>query len=145
MAPDFSKEGYLPPGVHRWEWSTFQVAFGWTSRRRHLLGGMALALQALRIASCRRIFVDGSFVTNKERPDDYDACWDITGVDVRKLDPILLTFDSGRAAQKVKFRGELFPANFIADHASGQRYLEFFQQDLDGRPKGIVEINLGHS
>ncbi len=88
-------------------------------------------------AGCRRAYVDGSFVTSKEVPGDFDGCWDHVGVDFDALDPVLLDFDGHREAQKAKFEGEMF----IAD-APGNPFLEFFQLDRDGRPKGIIQINL---
>ena len=36
-------------------------------------------------------------------------------MDLDKLGPVLLVFDSGRAAQKAKFGGEFFPAGWPAD------------------------------
>jgi hypothetical protein len=86
---------------------------------------------------CARAYVDGSFVTSKGEPGDFDGCWDHNGVDFDALDPVLLDFDGHREAQKAKFEGEMF----IAD-APGNRFLEFFQLDRDGRPKGIIQINL---
>ncbi len=59
------------------------------------------------------------------------------------LDRILLTFDPGRVAQKTKYGGEMFLAHAIAERRIGQRFLEFFQQDRDGRAKGIVALELG--
>ena len=47
-----------------------------------------------------------------------------------------------RAAQKAKYGGELFRANTIADSVSRKTYLDFFQEDRNGNPKGIVAINL---
>ena len=47
------------------------------------------------------------------------------GVDPDQLDPILLTFDRGRAAQKAKYPGELFPAQFT-EGGSGMTFLNFF-------------------
>jgi hypothetical protein len=43
--------------------------------------------------------------------------------------------------KKAKYGGELFPASAIASF-DGKTFLEFFQQDRDGNPKGIVVINL---
>jgi len=58
------------------------------------------------------------------------------------LDPILLDFSNGRAAQKAKYLGELFPAE-TPEGSTGRTFLEFFQIDKQtGRPKGIVGINL---
>ena len=48
------------------------------------------------------MYLDGSFVTAKEFPSDFDGCWDPDGVDGAKLDPVLLVYDNLRAAQKAK-------------------------------------------
>ncbi len=76
------------------------------------------------------------------RPDRFDCCWETQGVQLAKLDPVLKTFDPGRAAQKGKYRGEFFLADWPADPA-GTRFLEFFQRDkATGQPKGIIAIDL---
>jgi hypothetical protein len=99
-------------------------------------------LEALKKAGSRRVYIDGSFVTAKPEPGDYDACWDIDGVDVEGLDSVFLDFSGGRAAQKRKYFGEFFPAQ-MPEGASGRAFLEFFQTDKEtGRPKGIVGLNL---
>jgi len=106
------------------------------------MDGLRCALVALKAAGCQLAIIDGSFVTQKDDPQDYDGCWEAKGVDPSKLDPILLRFDSGRIAQKTKFRGELFPAEAIANSKTGRRYMDFFQHDRDGRPKGVTAIDL---
>jgi len=75
------------------------------------------ALDSLRAAGCQRAYIDGSFVTDKDDPEDFDACWEVAGVDPARLDPELLDFSKRRAAQKAKYRGELFPADSGADPA----------------------------
>jgi hypothetical protein len=111
--------------------------------RLALLSGLKAALDALRAAGCRRAYIDGSFVTAKERPADFDGCWEVDGVDLARLDPVLTTFAQRRAAQKRKYGGELFPADWPAD-AHGTSFLDFFQRDrASGRPKGIIAIDLG--
>jgi hypothetical protein len=86
--------------------------------------------------------VDGSFVTNKPHPGDFDGCWDVDGVDPDRLDSVLLVFDNRRAAQKAKYGGEMFPAQ-LNEGATGQTFLEFFQVDkATGRAKGIVQLDL---
>ena len=97
---------------------------------------------ALKTAGCQTVYVDGSFVTDKEVPEDFDACWDLTGVDPDLIDPILLTFDPGRTAQKTKYLGELFPSTARSGNP-GPVFLDFFQTDRDtGNPKGIIAIDL---
>ena len=105
--------------------------------------GFRAAIENLKDTGCRVVYLNGSFVTSKTHPNDYDACWEEAGVDPTALDSVLLTFDAGRATQKAKYLGELFPASIIAD-AEGLSFLEFFQTDNEtGRPKGIIAIDLG--
>jgi hypothetical protein len=142
MIPAFNILGNLPPGVHEATWQEFSDHFGTTPYRRRLLAGLKAALEALRAAGCRRVYINGSFVTAKRRPNDYDRCWDIEGVNPDRLDPVLLTFDRGRAAQKAKYQGELFPAQF-REGGSGTTFLEFFQIDKEtGDAKGIIVVEL---
>ena len=133
--------GNLPPGEHLADWIAVVERFGTTPWRRQLLEGLAHALRDLRAAGCKRAYVDGSFVTTMEHPGDFDACWDLDGVDFDVIDEVLLTFDSGRRAQKAKYRGELFPADATADPL-GTLFRDFFQRDRDGNPKGIIVIDL---
>lgn len=88
------------------------------------------------------VYIDGSFVTAKDTPGDFDACWNVEGVAPERLDPIFLDFSDGRAAQKRRFGGELFPAQ-LPEGITGRTFLAFFQTDRrTGRGKGIVAIRL---
>ncbi len=142
MIPDFQADtGNLPSGEHTATWPEMIERFGHTPRRRQLLAGLMRALRLLKAAGCGRVYVDGSFVTAKDEPGDFDACWDASGVDFDSIDPRLLTFDRGRATQKAAFLGELFIADARAD-PQGTLFLDFFQTDREGRRKGIVVIDL---
>ena len=57
--------------------------------------GLRAALENLKAAGCRTVYLNGSFVTSKDLPNDYDACWEEPGVDPEALDSVLLTFDPG--------------------------------------------------
>ena len=138
----FGIDGLLPPGIHWTNWEDFSRKFGGNPWRQKLLSGLRAALENLKDAGCRTVYVNGSFVTDKVLPNDYDACWEEDGVDPEALDPVLLTFDPGRATQKAKYMGELFPASVIAS-SEGLSFLQFFQTDKNtGKPKGIVAIDL---
>ena len=82
-----------------------------------------------------------STAASSPHPGDFDACWDLDGVDFDVIDEVLLTFDAGRRAQKAKYRGELFPADAAADPL-GTLFRDFFQHDRDGNHKGIIVIDL---
>lgn len=132
----------LPPGVHFATLAEVEARFASNARRRAQFKGLIAALTNLRGAGCQRAFLDGSFVTAKPLPGDYDACWDPKGVNPTFLDPVLLTFENNRAAQKAKYLGELFPSTIPAD-AAGTIFVEFFQVDrFTGAQKGIVWIDL---
>jgi hypothetical protein len=142
VIPDFEEEtGNLPPGIHEASWEEVAERFGATSLRRRLLGGLRQVLDSLMNAGCRRAYIDGSFVTKKEVPGDFDGCWEAAGVDPGKLDPVLLEFRDLRASQKAKFGGEVFPIEEAPP--GGTTILDFFQRDRDGRPKGIIAVDLG--
>jgi hypothetical protein len=143
MIPDFTADGLLPPGVHWATWEEIQERFGASGHRRSLLRGLRRALVALKDAGCERVYLNGSFVTTKTTPGDYDACWDLAGVDVDRLDPVFRQFDwNGRAAQKAKYEGEFLISDFM-EARSGLIFVEFFQTDRDsGDVKGIVAIDL---
>ena len=107
-----------------------------------LLEGLRAALENLRNAGCHVAYIDGSFVTGKLYPRDFDACWDEDGVDPTALDPVLLRFEVGMVAQKEKYLGEFYPARSIAD-GDGRTFLQFFQFESNtDTPKGIVAIDL---
>jgi hypothetical protein len=135
------QDGLLPPGIHWAKWDEIEERFGTTEHRRALLAGLHMALLSLAAAGCRSAYIDGSFVTDKQRPNDFDACWDPNGVDLDALDPLLLELAHPRATQKARFGGELFPN--VAEAGSGSLFVDFFQTDRDtGGPKGIVAIDL---
>lgn len=147
MVPPFDlASGNLQPGVHEATWSEIVARYGYNPRRLTLLSGLKAALDSLRQAGYARAYLDGSFVTAKEVPNDFDACWEMAGVNfdlLEMLDPILLDWHNRRAAQKARFGGEIFIAESAAD-PWGTLYLEFFQHDRNtGEPKGIVAIDLG--
>lgn len=139
MVPEMV-DGRLPPGEWDTSWSELEAVFGTSDWRRFLLTGCLRALQSLKSAGCGRVWIDGSFVTAKAHPEDIDACYDPIGVDRSLLHPALTDMSPGRPAQKAAFGCEFFPN--IVEAASGKFFVEFFQQDRDGHPKGIVVINL---
>ena len=141
MLPEFNADGLLPPGVHVAEWEELVGRFGYNPWRVRLLIGLGSALDNLKLAGCRTAYIDGSFVTSKEYPNDFDGCWDEVGVDPLALDPALLDFGNGRVAQKAKYYGEFLPAS-VVEVASGLSFLDFFQTTETGERKGIVAIDL---
>ena len=138
MIPAFDpKTGYLPAGEHEASWDEITARFGWNSTRRRLLGGLQEMARSLHTAGCDFFLLDGSFVTSKEYPDDFDACCDFSKINIRKTD---LRLFGTRNEMKADFLGELFPEHYAADGRFTFR--EFFQTDRDGTAKGVVRLLL---
>src|SRR5580700_10897259 len=115
MTTDFdSLTGYLPVGVYPMEWGCFSSRFTWNPRGRFLWEGLYRALVNLRNAGCGAVIVDGSFVTSKDQPADYDAAFDPVGVNGSLVDPVLLRHDDERKAMKAKYFGDVFPWGAVA-------------------------------
>jgi hypothetical protein len=142
VIPPFQPDGTLPPGVHWADSMEIQARFGQSPHRHQLLQGFLGAVKELKAVGCKEVFLDGSFVTAKTSPNDYDACWGTGGVDPSQLDAVFFDFTNRRARQKARFQGEFFPAD-TKEGLSGRTFLEFFQVDKQtGDPKGIVGLQL---
>jgi hypothetical protein len=94
----------------------------------------------LRAAGCQQAYLDGSFVTVKEAPGDYDLCWDMDGVDLGKLDAVILNVTPPRAEQHARYRGDILPN--VLENSSGAPFVDFFRRNkVTGGRKGVVVIN----
>ena len=121
--------------------SDIEDRYATNERRRMLFEGLERALACLRRAGCKTVYLDGSFVTEKPEPGDYDVCWEVAGVDLVQLDPVLRDFSDKRQKQKDKYGGEFFPAESLADGVIFFR--DYFQQDRHtGKPKGMIRIHV---
>jgi hypothetical protein len=132
----------LSPGIHQLTLVNFRNMFVFNDIRRKQFHGLIRGLQSLKLAGCSIVYIDGSYVTKKPNPGDYDACWEHTNVDIPKLDEVFVDFTDERAAQKNKYEGEFFPAYTAAD-SYGNIFLNFFQIEKNsGQAKGIIQLNL---
>ena len=145
MIPDFISDSsllypILPPGIWDADIEEIERRFVTNERRTKLFSGLRQSVENLFRAGCQQIFLDGSYVTEKPLPNDFELCWDTAHVDPDLLDPVFLVFDNGREAQKKKYLGEFFPALMI-EGFTGKPFLEFFQTDKhSGKRKGIIRL-----
>ena len=142
----YTDDGYLEPGIHYMTWEKFYNEFCFSLKRELLLEGLERAIKVLTQCGCTELYVDGSFVTRKLEPTDYDACWEgdleAVAAKMQVYEPVFLDFTNGRKKQKLKYFGEIFPAEITAD-SKGTLYLDFFQQiRFSEDKKGIVAIKL---
>jgi|AGTN01.2.fsa_nt_gi hypothetical protein len=140
MIPKFDKRGNLPAGKpYKATWEQFVDHFGYNERRETLLAGMILALYNLKEAGCKRVYIDGSFITTKKNSSDWDGCWEIEGVDFDRLDSVIADEKFHHEERKEKYLGDLF---LHSPRLPGAHWVNRFQKDRDGKAKGIVVIEL---
>lgn len=144
MIPRFTDEGLLPPGVHETDLKELKETMGWSRKRRELLEGLEEVLELMASCGVVRVYLDGSFVTDKDRPNDVDGCYDlaedVTAEDLERLAPIFPPNPEGRAEAKRRFGVDLFPAA-ATELGSGQPFLRFFQTDREGRERGVLSVD----
>jgi hypothetical protein len=131
----------LPPGVHDATFSEVKSRFATNEKRESMYEGLLRGCRSLESAGCAVVYLDGSYVTEKPTPGDFDVCWDPNAVDPSKLDPVLLDFGDRRRNQRQKYGGEFFPSSARAD--GSRTFVEFFRTDRDtGKEKGVIRIRL---
>jgi len=137
----FNKAGTLNPGIHKMSWEKFYDYFSFSERRIELLKGLEKVVAILREIGATHIYIDGSFVTDKLDPKDWDACYDCPLSQIDKLADMYPFSD--KKEQKKLYKGELY----FAGHSPFFRnrevsYLDFFQKRKENPAlkKGIVEL-----
>jgi hypothetical protein len=88
--PDFDLHGNLPPGEYLVTWTEFATRYGYNAHRQAILDNIRSWIAHVQAAGCRTAWIDGSFICAKESPGDYDACWDVTGVNRSLVNPHLV-------------------------------------------------------
>jgi hypothetical protein len=145
MDLEYNQFGNLVPGVHEMEWEEFKEKFGITDHRLWLIEGIELAIEDLRKVGCPAIFIDGSFVTKKAIPTDFDLCWEDEGISLKDVKKICYPLvDCGWRMSTIieRYRGEVVPKNNIIDLDKGLTVYAWYTEDRQGRDKGIIKINI---
>lgn len=140
--PAFRSDGYLPEGMYLASEAEVTFRFGTENRRRRqLIIRVRRWIELARLIKASRLFIDGSFVTAKSRPNDVDAVvllpsnfeWQVAANSdaAAEFEQMLLT----------RRPEEIFAAE---DETDWLEWVEFFSRtrEEDGRRKGLVEIQL---
>ncbi len=142
--PDFDEEsGYLPGGTHDASMSEVAERYAYNFRRREILKGLQHVLELLAARGVQQVWLDGSFVTNKQRPSDVDVIYvPPPGADTSAWDWVS---PARRPDLKKHHRVDLWqfpspqpPKKFPVGHTLTIK--QFFESDADDLPKGIVNL-----
>ncbi len=121
-------------------WEEFTTIFGFNAHRLQQIAGLTKGLTVLKKYGCKLVYLGESFTTSKTHPGDVDVCFDDTEMDLKKLKqdhPEFFDIKNGTKIQKEKYSTHFFSCNAFDNY-----FLDFFQSDREGYPKGIVKIYL---
>ena len=145
MLPSFNDDGVLPPGI--WPCEMAELAqrfavFRRTDRRLRLYGQLEnLLRETLRTGVVVEVIIDGSFVTDKDEPNDIDLILGLpSGYDLDAA-PFWIgnVLDEKRLARRYKFDVRIAPI----DNTRYFERLDLYQQIRDtSERKGVVRLLL---
>jgi hypothetical protein len=138
----FQADGYLPEGLHEASEDEVIARFGQsTPHRVYLMERLCRWLELARAVGARRLFVDGSFVTEKAEPGDVDAVVWLPDSFREQVSAGMSEAVELQTMVSKREPKELFSA-FSDEMWDG--WVEFFSQtrEPDARRKGVVEVTL---
>jgi len=107
MIPDLTREGLLAPGYHEATLAEVRRRFGTGNPVRvRLMKGLDAVLRLARKVGASRLYLDGSFVTAKQTPGDWDAVL-LFRPDAKLWSKEALAL-ADRATVKNRYQGDLF-------------------------------------
>lgn len=77
MIPAFTGAGLLPPGDHGATLKEIEDKFVYNYGRKVIYDGLIFVTDQLNANSVNAIWINGSFVTAKERPRDVDVAYEV--------------------------------------------------------------------
>lgn len=142
MIPKFEKSGNLPKGVHKATLKETREIFGTTSaRRKWLIGSLEKIIElAKSTGGLERVVIWGSFVSNRELPNDIDLLLIMKeDFDINKANPdVRKIFDYAQG--RIAFNADIFWTKSSIGEDTINLWLETYQMTRDFKPRGIVEV-----
>lgn len=133
----------LKIGFHQTSVDEIESMFAYNEKRMEIFTGFVQACLELRKSGCKTVYLNGSFVTTKLNPDDFDACWEMNFPNNLKLNSIIRNCDyRTRQLQKQIYKGEFFPIDLANRNRGGTKWLKFFLRTRLGNKKGILRLSL---
>lgn len=144
MIPAFTDRGTLPPGIHpatMEEIRTRFARFKRSNRRIRLFNHFEAYVetaQTTNVVEC--LYLVGSYVTNKDEPQDIDLLIvfpeELVFQGIRPAEYNLIHKNGIRRAFGSSIDGQPVQAN----SPLAEEMFQFFQSDREGEPIGIVEV-----
>ena len=130
----------MPPGLYDSSLEEISNHLGWNPQRQQLVQGLTRYLQLWdRSGFISDAYIDGSFVTSKDEPQDVDIILVATSVALnsREFERLVSTYSLDRTQTKQTFGCEGFA---VAQGANLNGWLAFFGHDRAGNERGLLRI-----
>jgi hypothetical protein len=132
--PEFEEShGLLPPGDHEATLAEIQARLCWNYRRKVIYSGLEYVAGELISHHVEKIWVDGSFVTKKERPGDVDVAYEVPD----DADPGEWGWLSPQRHDDLK---KVRRVDLWADWPNQPQMNRWFCSDENGNEKGIIRL-----
>jgi len=142
MLPAFNHDGNLPEGLHVAIVDEVFARFATPSTRRQWLGEQLRSLLALTQSTghLARVFLWGSFVTNKEVPNDLDVLLVMDPGFVVEAIPAQAQVVFDHVQARLQFQADVFWTKASLDPQVLHLWLDTYQTGKDFTRRGIVEV-----
>lgn len=143
--PDFRDDGWLPEGHHAITWDELCQTFGGEpgTQRQQILERLLLWRDRAQGHGLRgRLLLDGSFISMKLNPGDFDAIF----IGAEGIEEILVPNQEAQLLLNYQVCKELYKADLLFfSEAALRKFPEFcrldgFDYSKDQKPKGLVEL-----
>jgi hypothetical protein len=138
MTLDFNSQGFLHRTIAL-SYEEFRFHFGTNPRRIEQIDNASRYFYIFSLCGCTSVYIDGSFISKKEHPEDIDLCFDLTDVDPKKLERLFPQFFNLNQMGKIR---RDFLCHIFHFSVSDMSLFELLQYDRDDNFKGFVELNL---
>lgn len=132
--PDFNAEGVLPPGIHLCSGEEFIERFCKAStERQSFLKPVSDILDYSKVRNARYLFIGGSFVSNKEKPNDLD---------------VVIVFSKSefipQRSERLAIEGRKLDVMFCAldDRKIADAFVYLLANGRYGRNCGLIQVDL---
>ena len=143
--PKFTPNGFLPPGIYRSPYEDFASHFGSNEHRIQMLKTVDPMLRRLADQGQERVYVAGSFVSQKPFPKDIDMLVHTTSTASSSLQHTLndlrgIKFGETMTAAKRQFNVDLMQGK--ASEGLDCKHLKLFRASRTGEEIGIIDLKL---
>jgi hypothetical protein len=128
----------LPPGSYTCTLDEIEARFAINAYRRTLFDQLLIVIEILTEANCPEVYLDGSFITAEPYPNDFDLCYEPTGLKPTKSFQPFLTLDI--ETRQAEYGGDIFPR--MPEPPFRSDPVRRWQTDKNGDAKGIIRIIL---